>query len=280
MAGPAVEAGAFHGPGRRVSAGLRRIPLAVGDWIFTRILDAADAATLAADIFRALAHPRLYVGPTFRQCYEIGVKSVGIVIVMGIVSGGLLSQSTGYTASGIMPMWVVGSLITAAALTEVGPVVTALVLVGRVGARIGSELGTMAVSEQLDAYRALGRDPVVDLVVPRVLAGILTFPLLVLVADLVSLVTGYAGALLTLPLNSQEFVHGARMYFHDFALWFGLIKGGVFGGTITFIGCYMGMRSAGGAEGVGRTTTATVVISTIVIMLWDLILVQLLKKFG
>ncbi len=126
----------------------------------------------------------------------------------------------------------------------------------------------------------MGRDPVEQLVAPRVIAGILVLPPLVVLADAISIAAGLGGALLTLPITAADFVYGVRTYFHDFALWFGLIKAAVFGGTITFLGCYIGLRASGGAEGVGRTTTAVVVAGTVAIMFWDTVLARLLKAFG
>ena len=138
----------------------------------------------------------------------------------------------------------------------------------------------MVVTEQVDALYAVGRDPVEQLVVPRVLAGTLMLPPLVAVADFVGIGAGWLGALITLPITSAEFVYGVHNYFHEFALWFGLIKGAVFGATITFLGCYIGLNTSGGAEGVGRTTMSVAVSGTVAIMFWDAVLARLLKAFG
>jgi phospholipid/cholesterol/gamma-HCH transport system permease protein len=240
----------------------------------------AAASTLAWQVLLGLRDPRWYWRLTLSQALDMGVRSIPVVVIVAILSGGVTSQQTGYQFTGSVPIWVIGSVVVASVLTELGPLVTALVLVGRVGARIGAELGTMVVTEQVDALQAVGRDPVVQLVVPRVLAGFLVFPPLVVLADAAGIFAGWLGALLTLPITTTDFVYGARVYFHDFALWFGLIKAAVFGATVTFIGCYVGLRAQGGAEGVGRTTTTAVVSGTLAIMVWDLILVRLLKTFG
>lgn len=240
---------------------------------------AADAAFLAWSCLRALRRPRTYLPTAFAQAWEIGVASVPLVVIMALITGAVTSQQTGYQQSPTLPLWVVGSVVAASALTELGPVLTGLVLVGKVGARIGAELGTMAVTEQIDALRAVGRDPVAHLVLPRVLAGFVTVPALVVLADAAAIFAGWAVALMTIPITTPEFVYGVRSYFHDFALWFSIIKGFVFGLTITFVASLIGMRTTGGAEGVGRATTATVVAGTLAIMTWDLILVRLLKMF-
>jgi phospholipid/cholesterol/gamma-HCH transport system permease protein len=259
---------------------LSRIPEALGAAVVLTLQHAAGSALLAGQFLLALGRPQRYYRALLAQMYDMGISSLPVVILVAALSGAVTSQQSGYQFTGTVPIWVVGSVVAASVLTELGPLVTALVLVGRIGARIGAELGTMVVTEQVDALRAVGRDPVEQLVVPRVLAGTLMLPPLVVVADFVGIGAGWLGALLTLPITSAEFVYGAQSYFHDFALWFGLIKAAVFGATITFIGCYIGLRATGGAEGVGRTTTAVVVTGTVVIMFWDAVLARLLKAFG
>ncbi len=257
-----------------------RLLSAVGRAVIASLGHAARTARLAAHVAWASTRPHRYFRDLLSQAYDIGVGSIPVVTVVAALSGAVTSQQSGYQFTGAVPIWVIGSIVTASVLTELGPLVTALVLVGRVGARIGAELGTMVVTEQVDALRAVGRDPVEQLVVPRVLAGILMLPPLVVLADAVGIAAGWAGALLTLPITTADFIYGTRTYFHDFALWFGLIKAAVFGATITFIGCYVGLRARGGAEGVGRTTTTVVVAGTVAVMFWDAILARLLKAFG
>lgn len=257
-----------------------RVVGGVGRGVLVALRHTAAVSHLAWQVLLGLRNPRSYWRLTLSQALDMGVKSIPVVVIVAILSGGVTSQQTGYQFTGSVPIWVIGSVVVASVLTELGPLVTALVLVGRVGARIGAELGTMVVTEQVDALQAVGRDPVVQLVVPRVLAGFLVFPPLVVLADAAGILAGWLGALLTLPITTTDFVYGARVYFHDFALWFGLIKAAVFGATVTFIGCYVGLRAQGGAEGVGRTTTTAVVAGTLAIMVWDLILVRLLKTFG
>jgi phospholipid/cholesterol/gamma-HCH transport system permease protein len=253
-------------------------------WIGGRVTEAlrhsSRFALLMLHTAVSATRPRRYYRALIEQMYDMGVRSIPVVVVVAALSGAVTSQQSGYQFTGTVPIWVIGSIVTASVLTELGPLVTALVLVGRVGARIGAELGSMVVTEQVDALQAVGRDPVEQLVVPRVLAGIIVLPPLVVLADGVGIAAGWLGALLTLPITTADFVYGTRTYFHDFALWFGLIKAAVFGATITFIGCYVGLRATGGAEGVGRTTTSVVVAGTVAIMFWDAVLARLLKAFG
>lgn len=259
---------------------LSRIPAAVGASLFKVLHHSAGLTILGAQMVVAAAYPRRYYRALVSQAYDMGIRSIPVVVVVAALSGAVTSQQSGYQFTGSVPIWVIGSIVAASVLTELGPLVTALVLVGRVGARIGAELGTMVVTEQVDALRAVGRDPVEQLVVPRVFAGILVLPPLVVLADFIGIAAGWAGAIATLPITTTEFVYGVRSYFHEFALWFGLIKAAVFGATITFIGCYIGLRATGGAEGVGRTTTSVVVSGTVAIMFWDAVLARLLKAFG
>ncbi len=259
---------------------ISRIPAAIGGGIITVLRHAAGLTELTLHTLVAAARPRRYYRALVEQAYDMGIGSIPVVVLVAALSGAVTSQQSGYQFTGTVPIWVIGSIVAASVLTELGPVITALVLVGRIGARIGAELGTMVVTEQVDALRAVGRDPVEQLVVPRVLAGTLMLPPLVVLADFVGIASGWLGALVTLPITSAEFAYGVHSYFHDFALWFGLIKAAVFGASITFIGCYIGLRATGGAEGVGRTTTSVVVSGTVAIMFWDAVLARLLKAFG
>ncbi|HSH46290.1 MAG TPA: ABC transporter permease, partial [Longimicrobiales bacterium] len=154
-------------------------------------------------------------------------------------------------------------------ILELAPVLTAIVLIGRVGARITAEIGTMRVSEQLDAMYALGRDPVSDLAAPRILAGLTMVPLLVGVAGLVGILSGMVAARATVGLGMESFFYGARLFWHDWDLFYSLMKGTVFGFAIPVIASHMGLQTEGGAEGVGRATTTAVMVMTISILVLD-----------
>jgi phospholipid/cholesterol/gamma-HCH transport system permease protein len=149
-----------------------------------------------------------------------------------------------------------------------------------VGARIGAELGAMSVTEQIQALRTVGRDPVVYLVLPRELASLIAVPALVALADGGGMLAGWAVALVRVPITTGDFAVGARAYFRPFMLGFSLLKGAVFGVSIAFIACAAGLRATGGAAGVGRTTTVSVVVATVVMMIQDLLLARLLRVFG
>lgn len=242
-------------------------------------LDRVGRATLlAAAIFRILASPRKYLHASLGQAYVMGVRSLPLVLFMAIIGGAIASQQTGSQFAGGLPVWVTGSVVAAGVLTELGPVLTAIVLIGRLGASIAAELGTMKVTEQIDALYSIGRDPVTLLIVPRVVGGALVVPSLVILADAMGIFAGWATGVMTIDgLTSAEFLFGARFYFRPWVLVFSVIKAAVFGVTITFLACFIGLEGRGGAAGVGRTTTAAVVATTVAVMVLDLMLIPLLK---
>lgn len=238
------------------------------------------AALLAWAILLVLPHPRSYLQSALYQAYVMGVRSLPLVLVMAVLGGAVTSQQTGNQFTGALPLWVVGSVVAASVITELGPVLTGIVLVGRIGASIAAELASMKVTEQIDALYAMGRDPVTFLVVPRVLAGVVVVPPLVVIADAAAIFAGWAVGMLVMEgLTSADFVYGMRFYFYPFALVFSVIKAAAFGLVITFLACLIGLEGRGGAEGVGRTTTAAVVATTIALMVIDLLLAPLLKAF-
>jgi phospholipid/cholesterol/gamma-HCH transport system permease protein len=152
---------------------------------------------------------------------------------------------------------------------ELAPVLTGLALAGRVGANIAAELGTMRVTEQIDALETLSYDPYAYLVVPRVIAGTVMFPIVVGLAMVVGVVAGWVASVLLLDLSSPDFVKGLRLFFTAFDVRYGLVKSASFGAAVTLIGCMTGMRADGGAQGVGQAATRAVVYSAITILVLD-----------
>jgi phospholipid/cholesterol/gamma-HCH transport system permease protein len=239
-----------------------------------------EATVLAGRILRVLPRPRLYLNAALHQAYVMGIQSLPLVLFMAFLGGAVTSQQTGAQFAGGLPLWVIGSVLAASVLTELGPVLTGIVMMARVGAAIAAELASMKVTEQIDALVAMGRDPVAFLVVPRVLAGLLVFPPLVILADAMGLLAGWGIGLLAVDgLTSADVVYGMRFYFRPWALFFSILKGGVFGVAITFIACFVGLSGRGGAEGVGKTTTTAVVTTTLVLMVLDVLMVPVLKAW-
>jgi phospholipid/cholesterol/gamma-HCH transport system permease protein len=204
-----------------------------------------------------------------QQMRRIGVDSLPIAMFLAIFTGIVLALQASYTFTGAIPLYFVGVLVGKTMILELGPVLTGLALSGRVGANIAAELGTMRVSEQIDALETLAYNPVAYLVVPRVLAGMLMFPILVSFANVVGIAAGWVTAINMLDMSSQEFVRGLRLFYDPFDITYSLIKTTSFGVVITVIGCYQGFHTQGGAEGVGVATTRAVVISSMLILVLD-----------
>jgi phospholipid/cholesterol/gamma-HCH transport system permease protein len=212
------------------------------------------------------------------QIHVMGVQSIPIVAITAILAGIVTSQQGGYQFTGTIPLYVMGSIVVESVVLELGPVLTAIVLVGRVGARITAELGTMVVSEQIDAFESLGRDPVAILVAPRVIAGILVVPVLTTIAIIVGIYSGLVSANLTLGLGAEGFWYGARLFWHNWDMVYSLTKAVAFGLAIPLISAHMGLRTTGGASGVGRTTTASVMFMTLTILIVDALFPPLLLE--
>jgi len=210
------------------------------------------------------------------QVYNTGIASIPVVLVTGSLAGIVTSQQGGYQFQGAVPLYVLGSVVVQTVILEMGPVLTAIVLVGRVGARHTAELGTMVVSEQIDAYHSLGRDPVALLAAPRVIAGILTMPLLVGLANIIGVVAGMVAAYVDVGLGFESFLYGARLFWHNWDLFYSFSKAVVFGTAIPLISVHMGFHTRGGAEGVGRTTTQAVMFMTLTILILDALFPPLL----
>ena len=230
-------------------------------------------AMLIGKAFSSLDEFRSYGKNLLDQMYRIGVESIPIVALAAAFSGAVLTWQTAYQLeSPFIPQTIIGSIVAPSMLLELAAVVTGFVLAGRVGARIAAELGTMRVSEQIDALEAMGINSISYLVVPRVLAGVIMFPVLYIVASFIGIsggvLIGEIGGLIT----AQEFMDGARQFFQPFDPYFGLIKAVTFGFIITSIACYKGYYTTGGAEGVGKSTTQAAVMSCVYILLADLLL--------
>jgi phospholipid/cholesterol/gamma-HCH transport system permease protein len=203
------------------------------------------------------------------QAFEMGLQSLPLVMVTSTLSGIVTSQQGGYQFTGSVPLYILGSVVSSSVVLELGPVLTAVVIIGRVGARITAELGTMQVSEQIDALYSLGRDPVPMLAAPRLIAGVIVMPALVGISDLVGILSGMVAARATVGLGYESFLYGARLFWHSYDMFYSLMKAVVFGFTIPVISVHMGLLTRGGAEGVGRSTTASVVFMIIAVLVLD-----------
>tara|TARA_B100001029_G_C15051645_1_gene451184 strand:+ start:1419 stop:2192 length:774 start_codon:yes stop_codon:yes gene_type:complete len=232
---------------------------------------------LMLSMFRSFFNWHRYMGMTVDHMYQIGVQSIPIVILTSLFSGMVTSIQAAYQfESGFVPNWFVGSIVGESILMELGPLLTALVMTGKIGATITAEIGTMRVSEQIDALESLSFDPISFLILPRILAATFMFPILVIIADCFGILGGLFAAINSMDVSFVEFIRGLRNWFRPWDAWFGLIKGMFFGFAITSIACYKGYYTTGGATGVGKSTTATVVISCVAILFLDYILAAIL----
>ena len=212
------------------------------------------------------------------QIIKIGIQSIPIVILTSLFSGMVTSVQAAYQfESGLVPTWFVGSIVGESVLLELAPMMTALVMTGRIGATITAELGTMRVTEQIDALESLSFDPLGFLVFPRIFAAVIIFPVLIIIGDFFGILGGLVAAVYAIEdVSVQEFIRGLKEWFRPWDAIFGLIKGVFFGFTITSIACYKGFFINGGANEVGKATTSTVVVSCVAIVFLDYLLAALL----
>lgn len=222
----------------------------------------ADAAVSAREV-------GVWAGLTVRQMVRIGVQSVPIALFVSAFTGVVLAILSSYSFSGAVPLYFVGTLVGKTIIMELAPVLVGLALAGRVGANIAAELGTMRVTEQVDALETLAFNPLAYLVVPRVIAATLMFPVVVALAMAMGITSGWLTAINLLDLSTPEFVKGLRLFYEFKDVWFGLVKAMSFGFFIAVIGCQKGLATQGGAEGVGRQTTNAVVLSAEMILVLD-----------
>lgn len=213
---------------------------------------------------------------TVEQMRVIGVQSVPLVILTSLFTGAVAAWQSAYQFQGFLPLRYLGFAVNKMVIIELGPILTAMVVAGRVGSSIAAELGTMQVTEQIDALETMAIDPIRFLALPRIIAGVVMMPVLVIICDVVALAGAYAIAAIFLNVPGNAFLAGVRMSFEAFDVFAGLVKALVFGGFTTLMGCYFGLNSGGGAEGVGQATIKAVVASLVLILINDYVLAVLL----
>jgi len=212
------------------------------------------------------------------QMYLIGITSLPLVGLTSVFSGAVAAWQAAYNFADYVPLRYVGTAVGKSVMLELGPVLTAIVVTGRVGAAMTAELGTMAVTEQLDAMRCLNLNPHRFLLAPRLLAGMIMLPLLTIFSSFVAILGALAVVMIFKDLPSQSFFAGVRLFYTDWDLFVGLLKALVFGTWISLFGCFFGTGSTGGAEGVGRATMASVVASNVAILISGFLLSNFLLK--
>ncbi len=227
------------------------------------------AGVFVRDVARALLDVRTWAPFAFVQARSLGVDSLPIAVFIAVFTGIVLALLASYSFTGAVPLYFVGTLVEKTITMELAPVLTGLALAGRVGANIAAELGTMKVTEQIDALETLAYDPLAYLVVPRVIAGTVMFPVVVAAAMMVGVASGWMASIALLDMSSSEFVKGVRLFFTDFDVRYGLVKTASFGFAVTLIGSRHGLTTRGGAQGVGRAATRAVVFSAVMILVLD-----------
>jgi phospholipid/cholesterol/gamma-HCH transport system permease protein len=232
---------------------------------------------LCVDMVRGLPQWRIYWQRTFEQASTIGYGSLFIVALVAGFAGAVTALQTAYQfTTSLIPAYYAGGIVTASVILELGPVLTGLILAGRIGARYAAELGTMRVTEQIDALESLGRSPVTHLLLPRVLAGLLVIPVLVVISNVIGILSGYLAAKAALQITNAEFTFGSRFFFRPFDLFYSMTKAYAFAAAIVVIPCYVGYYTQQGAEGVGRAATSSVVAASVTILLLDTVLAKIM----
>ena len=204
-----------------------------------------------------------------KQIKRIGYDSLPLIAVTSAFTGLVTSVQASYQTGGYIPKSLIGVLVGKSTMIELAPVLTALVLAGKAGASIAAEIGTMKVSDQLDALETMAVDPSDYLYFPRIVAGMIAVPMLTIFSNIISIFAAFYLSTLKYNINSYSFFNNMKNFFEPSDLWGGLVKSFLFGLVITTIACFAGSKTSGGAEGVGKTATVTVVYSSILILVTD-----------
>ncbi len=211
-----------------------------------------------------------------KQMKRIGYDSFLLIAITSAFTGLVTSVQASYQTNGYIPVSLIGVLIGKSTMIELAPVLTALVLTGKVGASIAAEIGSMKVSEQLDALETMAIDPIDLVYMPRIVAGIVMFPILTIFSNLIGIFSAFLLSVYKYHINAFSFFTNMRDFFLPSDLIGGLVKAVFFGLIITMVGCFAGSKAQGGAEGVGKITTMTVVYSSILILVMDFIVAAIL----
>jgi phospholipid/cholesterol/gamma-HCH transport system permease protein len=246
------------------------------EWLKAALLEVQEYVRMLSRTARGAVSRPFYYRDVVEQFEAIGIGSLTVVLLTGTFTGMVLALQSGFTLDQFGARSMVGRLVSASIVKELGPVLTGLMVAGRVGSGIAAELGSMMVTDQIAALRALGTDPIRKLVVPRVLAGLIMVPVLTVIASAVGMVGGWVVTVGLLRVASSVYWNSVvqGLYIQD--VWMGLIKPFFLGLAIVSIGCHVGLRTRGGTQGVGRATTNAVVASSVAVIAVDYLVTQLL----
>ncbi len=232
-------------------------------------------ALFAASGVSHLVRPPLYGRLFLRALLEIGYFSLPVVALTAVFTGMVLALQSYTGFARFSAQGAVASLVVLSVTRELGPVLAGLMVAGRVGAAMAAELGTMRVTDQIDALSTLSTNPMKYLVAPRLLAGVVALPLLVVIADILGVLGGFIVSTLKLGFSADSYVTNTLNFVQVNDVVSGLVKAAVFGFLITLTGCYQGYNSKGGAQGVGSATTSAVVMASILILAFDYVLTEM-----
>lgn len=223
-----------------------------------------------------LVRPPLKIRNIFKQMEFVGVKSIFVVVLTGTFTGMVLALQSYHGFRLFSAESLVGSIVALSMTRELGPVLTSLMVTARAGSAMAAELGSMRVTEQIDAMSVMAANPIQHLIVPRIVAGVLMVPLLTVVSDFMGIIGGYFVGVGILNINEGVFLKNIFKYVELNDIYNGLIKAAVFGLLLSLIGCYKGFYTTGGAEGVGKATTEAVVLASISILVSDYFLTAIM----
>ena len=270
---------------RRVAtaSGMHTVPLETydvrriaGRMSLTALGHIGRVAYFCVELIRGIAEWRVWIPRAFELGQAIGVGSLFIVVLTASFAGAVTALQAGYQLTDGVPVYFAGGVIVQTIILELGPVLTALILAGRIGARYAAELGTMRVTEQIDALESLGRSAVSHLLLPRVVAATVLLPVLTIIAIAIGIMAGWLAAKGPLDMSNADFTYGARYFFRTFDVWYAMIKAFFFGLAVSVVPCYVGFNTSQGAEGVGRSTTGAVVSASVLVLLLDATLAKIL----
>ena len=248
----------------------------IENWIVRSLTQIGDFMITSGLVLAACFTPPWRIWLTIQQMEFVGVGSLLIIILMSMFAGGVFTLQTVYALSMFSMESMVGATVALALTRELSPVLSALMITGRAGSAMATELGTMRVTEQIDALESMAVNPLQYLFVPRLIASLFMFPVLTMVSNLVGMVGSYIVGVIMWGIDPGNFIEKIRWYVTAHDIYSGLIKSIVFGGVVTLISCYKGYRAEGGARGVGVATTQAVVISSVSIMILDYFLTVLM----
>lgn len=245
------------------------------------VLSVQDYSLLAARSIANLFSPPIYWADVFQQADLIGIGSLPIVLLTGFFTGAVLGLQSVTTLATFGAKEVTGSFVTLSMIKELGPVLTGLMVSGRCASGIASELGSMQVTEQIDAMRALGTDPTRKLVTPRILSAVVMLFFLTIVSDATGMDGGAMVGVFMSGLDATQYLHSSFQYLRYMDVLQGLVKPAFFGFVIASVGCFCGLRTRGGTQGVGRSTTQAVVYSSVFIIVVDFLISRvMISIFG